>query len=200
MHNKANITHQHIYMIQWYRESLRKLPFDSLLRTCNSIGRFDSLTLHFAHSKMFVSFRMFATSRVKHTLFPLTRQCNRSLTLTTHTTLGRESNTCPPHSHHHNTSFSFQHLVFRRFAQRGPFKKPPPASKSKLDSIIRNNRIGYPEMRVVYDDVTTGKTAWKIMKRGEALTFARSKSLDLVLGGVTVHVCAINIYWFCICN
>lgn len=60
-----------------------------------------------------------------------------------------------------------------------PFKKPPP---SKLDAIIRNNRITFPEMRVVYDDVTTGKSAWKIMKRGEALTFAKSKNLDLVLG------------------
>ena len=87
----------------------------------------------------------------------------------------------PANSYMHNIAASptNQQILSRYFATKIQFKKPPP---SKADAVIRNNRITFPEMRVVYDDVTTGKSAWKIMKRGQALAFAKSKSLDLVLG------------------
>lgn len=52
-----------------------------------------------------------------------------------------------------------------------------------LDEIIINNRIIYPEMRVVFTD-EEGKKGWKIMSRIEALQFAKQQNLDLILGTV----------------
>ena len=116
---------------------------------------------------------MFAPRRLAHMLLPFARQgSSRNVTI-----IG--TSTCPHSAHSSHAISPFHQIIARSFAHHAPFKKPPP---SKLDTIIRNGRITYPQMRVVYDDVTTGKSAWKIMKRGEALAFAKSKSLDLVLG------------------
>lgn len=50
-------------------------------------------------------------------------------------------------------------------------------------SDILNEQISktFPELRVVFTD-ENGDKAWKIMKRAEALQFAKRKALDLVLG------------------
>lgn len=50
---------------------------------------------------------------------------------------------------------------------------------------LRNEQIKYPSMRVVYKDPATGAGAWKIMERKEAIEFAKSQSLDLILGEAT---------------
>ena len=47
----------------------------------------------------------------------------------------------------------------------------------------QNEQIKFPSMRVVFKDPVTGASAWKIMERKEALEFAKSQSLDLILGG-----------------
>ena len=47
---------------------------------------------------------------------------------------------------------------------------------------LRNEQIKYPSMRVVFKDPVTGTSAWKIMDRKDALDFAKSQSLDLILG------------------
>ena len=65
----------------------------------------------------------------------------------------------------------------RSFSKRVAFKR-----SVVNNDVIKNHRIVYPEIRVVFDDEATGKSTWKIMQRSEALEFAESKELDLVLG------------------
>ena len=47
---------------------------------------------------------------------------------------------------------------------------------------LRNEQIKFPTMRVVFKDPVTGSSAWKIMDRKDAIDFAKSQSLDLILG------------------
>jgi translation initiation factor IF-3 len=47
--------------------------------------------------------------------------------------------------------------------------------------IIKNEKITHTSLRVVYSDPDTQKQEWKIMSRDDALTFAKSFGLDLVL-------------------
>jgi hypothetical protein len=54
--------------------------------------------------------------------------------------------------------------------------------KEEKVGLLKNEKIRYPTMRVVYKDAVTNESAWKIMNRSEALAFAKSQSLDLVLG------------------
>jgi hypothetical protein len=58
------------------------------------------------------------------------------------------------------------------------------ASESGRDSDgpLINRAIKYPSMRVVYEDKETGKSAWKILSRDEALEFAKAEDSDLILG------------------
>lgn len=55
--------------------------------------------------------------------------------------------------------------------------EPPPPPP-----VVRNGNIQFPSMRVVYSNSETGAPEWKIMNRSEALTFAKSMNLDLVVG------------------
>lgn len=62
------------------------------------------------------------------------------------------------------------------------FQKIDTRSFATNDSgVLMNNKIVFPNIRVVFDDAT-GKSCWRIMKRRDALIFAESKKLDLVLG------------------
>jgi translation initiation factor IF-3 len=54
--------------------------------------------------------------------------------------------------------------------------KAPPS-----DVVIKNERINFPTMRVVYPALTGGNE-WKIMTRAEALKFATEREADLVVG------------------
>jgi hypothetical protein len=53
---------------------------------------------------------------------------------------------------------------------------------SSDNPIIKNRDIMYDEMRVVYTDKDSGEKSWRIMARGEALKYAKSMNLDLILG------------------
>lgn len=53
---------------------------------------------------------------------------------------------------------------------------------SATSPVLRNEGIRFPSMRVVYTNVETGAAEWKIMTRSEALKFAKSLDLDLILG------------------
>ena len=61
------------------------------------------------------------------------------------------------------------------------FNKPD--TSSTANQIIKNERIRFPSMRVVYDD-EAGKSTWKIMSRIDALALATQKGLDLILGKI----------------
>ena len=50
------------------------------------------------------------------------------------------------------------------------------------DAIKRNEDIKCANLRVVYSNPANGKNEWKILSRSEALLFAKSLSLDLILG------------------
>ena len=54
--------------------------------------------------------------------------------------------------------------------------------ESSGNKSVRNYDIKESEMRVVYIDEVTQKSEWKIMQRAEALKFAQSMYMDLVLG------------------
>jgi hypothetical protein len=57
------------------------------------------------------------------------------------------------------------------------------STKSQQKSaVVRNEDIKFPSVRVVYKDSVTGESAWKILKRDDAIKFAQSQSLDLILG------------------
>lgn len=58
----------------------------------------------------------------------------------------------------------------------------------------RNEKINFPTMRVVYVDKATGKNQWKIMSRQEAIKFAKSEELDLILVNETTDppVCKLD--------
>ena len=51
----------------------------------------------------------------------------------------------------------------------------------KKIEILKNQEIQFPQMRVVFKNQDTGKDEHKLMTRLEAINFARSRSLDLVL-------------------
>ena len=53
---------------------------------------------------------------------------------------------------------------------------------NKLGEMKKNGEIKFPILRVVFKNEQTGANEWKIMTRKEALAFANSKSLDLLLG------------------
>mmetsp|Transcript_17848 Transcript_17848/g.29837 ORF Transcript_17848/g.29837 Transcript_17848/m.29837 type:complete len:238 (+) Transcript_17848:76-789(+) len=112
---------------------------------------------------------MFARKHFTHTTV---LSCCRQVSRDMHHTLAHSS--YGPLAH---TSFLCNHIVTRSFAKHVPFRKPP----AKSDKVLCNNSITFPDMRVVFNDDKTGKSEWKIMKRGSALAFARSKALDLVL-------------------
>ena len=46
---------------------------------------------------------------------------------------------------------------------------------------MANEKIQFPSVRVVYNNPDTNKPEWKILSRQDALQFARSFDLDLVL-------------------
>ena len=77
-----------------------------------------------------------------------------------------------------------QRVISRDVGHRIPKKSPV----RKDDSVLANEAIPYSEMRVVYQDDRTEKSRWKIMKRMEAIDFARSQSLDLVVGEFSLLV------------
>jgi hypothetical protein len=54
--------------------------------------------------------------------------------------------------------------------------------KSKVDEVVRNEKIKFPEVRVVFEDDATGKSNWQVLSRGDALKLAKSKKMDLILG------------------
>ena len=58
----------------------------------------------------------------------------------------------------------------------------PPKKAVVTAVVLKNKDIRFPTMRVVYDDEITGKSTHKIFLRSEALEFAQSRKLDLVLG------------------
>ena len=57
-----------------------------------------------------------------------------------------------------------------------------PEKKSGPDSILKNDKIKFETMRVIFKDTTTGTSSWQIMSRADALALAKSQDLDLVLG------------------
>lgn len=57
--------------------------------------------------------------------------------------------------------------------------KPKPAPPKVV--ILKNEEITSPNLRVVYKNEDTGKEEHKLMGRLEAINFARSRSLDLIL-------------------
>ena len=63
---------------------------------------------------------------------------------------------------------------------------PKPASK--VDQVVKNDGIKFPEVRVIYDDEVTGRSSWKVLSRSDALKWAKSKSQDLILGTVYMLV------------
>jgi hypothetical protein len=54
--------------------------------------------------------------------------------------------------------------------------KAPPS-----DTVVKNERISFPTMRVVYPGINGGNE-WKIMTRTEALQFASEREGDLIVG------------------
>lgn len=56
------------------------------------------------------------------------------------------------------------------------------SAAAAAESILINEKIRYPSMRVVFTNAVTGETEWKIMSRGDALFEASNRKLDLVLG------------------
>ncbi len=57
-----------------------------------------------------------------------------------------------------------------------------------------NERINFPEMRVIY--VEDGQNKWKIMDRASALQFAKSMKLDLILGELLVMYLSSDVRFF----
>lgn len=54
-------------------------------------------------------------------------------------------------------------------------------SKGNNGGIIKNEEIQLATMRVVYKDIETGESEWKVLTRKEALSLAKKQSLDLIL-------------------
>ena len=74
------------------------------------------------------------------------------------------------------------HRCFRRATSSRLFYLSRPFSASTKDSeTVTNENIQYPSLRVVYNNPETDKPEWKILSRQDALQFARSFDLDLVL-------------------
>lgn len=61
------------------------------------------------------------------------------------------------------------------------FCGPAFARRSLAVEVIRNEHIAAESLRLVYTD-ETGKSAWQIMTKAEALKFARDRDMDLILG------------------
>jgi translation initiation factor IF-3 len=54
--------------------------------------------------------------------------------------------------------------------------------KVSADTIIKNERIRYPQVRVIFDKVENdGDPKWQIMTKDDALAHAKKKKLDLIL-------------------
>lgn len=53
--------------------------------------------------------------------------------------------------------------------------------KDSKPEILKNEEIKYPNLRVVFKNEDSGKEEHKLMARLEAINFARSRSLDLIL-------------------
>lgn len=68
--------------------------------------------------------------------------------------------------------------------------------KSKVDDVVKNERIKFPEVRVVFED-ETGKSNWQVLSRGDALKLAKSKRMDLILGLVYSMQLALFIFACC---
>jgi len=63
-------------------------------------------------------------------------------------------------------------------------------------SILRNEEIKFPTMRVVYKDPSTNENKWEILSRKDALKLAKQHSLDLILvnGKAEPPVCRLDAY------
>jgi translation initiation factor IF-3 len=60
----------------------------------------------------------------------------------------------------------------------------PPNKKvvAPVAEVLRNNKIKYPTLRVVYKDRDTGENTHKVLSRNDALDLARDYATDLILG------------------
>lgn len=67
---------------------------------------------------------------------------------------------------------------------------------SQQPLIIRNEAITAKAVRVVFQDPATGKNDWKVLSRDDAISMAKSMSLDLILvdGRADPPVCKIADY------
>ena len=65
-------------------------------------------------------------------------------------------------------------------------KKQQQQQQQGKNNVIRNEKIKFPNLRVVYKDPVTGENSWKLMERKEAIKFAASLSLDLILGKLSL--------------
>ena len=76
-------------------------------------------------------------------------------------------------------------MLHRSIRRTGPclrlFTFRPLSNVSKDSETLTNEKIQYPSLRVVYNNPDTNKPEWKILSRQDALQFAMSFDLDLVL-------------------
>ena len=83
-----------------------------------------------------------------------------------------------------------------QFVPARSFAKLVAGSKSVKSGkdMVKNEAITHPELRVVYKNETSGVDEHKVMSRLEALNFARSLSLDLILvsASSTPPVCKVE--------
>lgn len=86
-------------------------------------------------------------------------------------------------------------LPYAAIQQQGFASKAKSKKATKQNPAIRKNEeIRFASMRVVFKDDETGSSEWKIMKRKEALLFAKQHDLDLVLvnGDADPPVCKLE--------
>mmetsp|Transcript_26471 Transcript_26471/g.25345 ORF Transcript_26471/g.25345 Transcript_26471/m.25345 type:complete len:218 (-) Transcript_26471:182-835(-) len=76
---------------------------------------------------------------------------------------------------HQGLQLMLQSVVY--VASQGNNKKKVVEEKTML----RNEKIKFPTMRVIFNNEETGKSEWKIMNRIEALSLAKEMRLDLLL-------------------
>jgi hypothetical protein len=61
--------------------------------------------------------------------------------------------------------------------------QPPTKKVAKpIVDVLKNNKIKFPVMRVVYKDRDTGENTHQILARNDALDMAREYATDLILG------------------
>lgn len=68
------------------------------------------------------------------------------------------------------------HMIIRAYT--------PPTKKVAAPEVIvlRNNKIKFPTLRVVFKDRNTNENTHRVMSRNDALDLARDYALDLILG------------------